>query len=235
MGSGFQFIDIIFFAMVAVFVILRLRSVLGRRMGHEQRDPAKEFPRRPDRAPLEAPKGENDADAAKAEDNVIRLPGRDGQEVPKDTPLGAGLTQIKLADPSFDPADFQEKSKLAFEYIVMAFAEGDTQKLKPLLSKDVFEGFAGAIKSRQAQGHVLTTTLVRVKDAELTEASMNGRVASVTVRYVTEQINVTRDAEGKVVDGDPDRITEAVDIWTYERNTRASDPNWTLVATATPE
>lgn len=234
MGSGFQFIDIIFFAMVAVFVILRLRSVLGRRMGHEQRDAAKRFPRPQDNAPAtDASRGESPADTG--EDNIIRLPGRDGQEVPKDTPLGAGLTQIKLADPGFDPADFQEKSKLAFEYIVMAFAEGDTQKLKPLLSKDVFEGFAGAIKARQEQGHVLTTTLVRIKAAELVEADMNGRTASVTVRYVTEQINVTRDSEGKVVDGDADRITEAVDIWTYERNTRASDPNWMLVATATPE
>jgi predicted lipid-binding transport protein (Tim44 family) len=234
MGNGFQFIDIIFFAMVAVFVILRLRSVLGRRMGHEQRDAAKSFPRPQDRdgAPG-AERAESPADTG--EDNVIRLPGRNGQEVAKDTPLGAGLTQIKLADPDFDPADFQEKAKMAFEYIVMAFAEGDTQKLKPLLSKDVCDGFAGVIKARQEQGHVLTTTLVRIKDAELTEASMNGRTASITVRYVTEQINVTRDGEGKVVDGDPDRITEAVDIWTYERNTRASDPNWTLVATATPE
>jgi predicted lipid-binding transport protein (Tim44 family) len=234
MGNGFQFIDIIFFAMVAVFVILRLRSVLGRRMGHEQRDAAKNFPRPQDRnASEDATRSESPADTG--EDNVIRLPGRNGQQVPKDTPLGAGLTQIKLADANFDPADFQEKAKMAFEYIVMAFAEGDSQKLKPLLSKDVFEGFDAAIRSRAEQGHVLSTTLVRIKDAELAEASMNGRTASITVRYVTEQINVTRDADGKVVDGDPDRITEAVDIWTYEHNTRSSDPNWTLVATATPE
>lgn len=234
MGNGFQFIDIIFFAMVAVFVILRLRSVLGRRMGHEQRDEAKKFPPPQDRGGAEdASRSESPADTG--DDNVIRLPGRNGQQVPKDTPLGAGLTQIKLADANFDPADFQEKAKMAFEYIVMAFAEGDSQKLKPLLSKDVFDGFDAAIKSRAEQGHVLTTTLVRIKDAELAEASMNGRTASITVRYVTEQINVTRDADGKVVEGDPDRITEAVDIWTYERNTRASDPKWTLVATATPE
>lgn len=234
MGNGFQFVDIIFFAMVAVFVILRLRSVLGRRMGHEQRDAAKTFPRPQDRADQQgAPQGESPADTG--EDNVIRLPGRNGQEVAKDTPLGAGLTQIKLADPAFDPADFLEKAKMAFEYIVMAFAEGDTQKLKPLLSKDVFEGFDGVVKARKDAGHVLTTTLVRIKNAELTEAAMNGRVATITLRYVTEQINVTRDGAGNVVDGDPDRITEAVDIWTYERNTRASDPNWTLVATTTPE
>lgn len=226
MGSGFQFIDIIFFALVAVFVILRLRSVLGRRSGHEQQPKsAPDQPRQVDRQPVDK---DND-------DNVVQLPGRDGQAIPKETPLGAGLTQIKLADPNFDAGDFQEKGKAAFEYIVMAFAAGETAQLKPLLSKDVYEGFAAAIKARQEEGLTLTTTLVRIKDAELIEASMNGRIASITVRYLTEQINVTTDAEDKVVDGDPDRITEAVDIWTYERNARASDPNWTLVATETPE
>jgi predicted lipid-binding transport protein (Tim44 family) len=234
MGSGFQFIDIIFFALVAVFVILRLRSVLGRRTGHEQRDAAKPLPRTVERLPHRPP-APGEAPAEQGADNVIRLPGKDGREIPADTPLGAGLTQIKLADPRFDAGDFQEKAKIAFEYIVMAFAAGDTQKLKPLLSKDVYEGFASAIKAREEKGHTLATTLVRIKDAELVEASMNGRTATITVRYVTEQINVTRDREGKVVDGDPDRITEAVDIWSYERNTRAADPNWTLVATETPE
>jgi predicted lipid-binding transport protein (Tim44 family) len=236
MGSGFQFIDIIFFALVAVFVILRLRSVLGRRTGHEQRDAAKPLPRPAERIPHRTPgAGEGSAEEGNDNDNIIRLPGKDGREIAADTPLGAGLTQIKLADPRFDAADFQEKAKTAFEYIVMAFAAGDAQKLKPLLSKDAFEGFAAAIKAREEKGHTLATTLVRIKDAELVEAGMNGRNASVTVRYVTEQINVTRDREGNVVDGDPDRITEAVDIWSYERNTRASDPNWTLVATETPE
>jgi predicted lipid-binding transport protein (Tim44 family) len=228
MGGGFQFIDIVFFALVAVFVILRLRSVLGRRTGHEQ--PPTPFPGRDDRR---VP-GTN---RAPGDDNVVQLPGSEAEaeEVQPETPLGAALTQIKLADPNFDPADFQEKSTAAFEYIVMAFAEGETAKLKPLLSKEVFEGFAGAIKEREEAKQTLSTTLARIKEAEITDASMEGRTASVTVRYVSEQINVTRDAEDKVVDGDPDHFQERVDIWTYERNTRSSDPNWTLVATEMPE
>lgn len=231
MGNGFQFIDIIFFALVAVFIILRLRSVLGRRTGHEQRN-ANPFP---PAGPRGAGPAESPSDTGA--DKVVRLPGSGGesQEVPAETPLGAALTQIKLADPRFDPADFAEKAKAAFEYIVMAFAAGEAAKLKPLLSKDVFDGFASAIDARKEKGETLTTTLVRIKEAEMTEAAMHGRTASVTIRYVTEQINVTRDKDGKVVDGDPDRITEAVDIWTYERNTRSSDPNWILVATETPE
>lgn len=223
MGGGFQFVDIIFFALVAVFVILRLRSVLGRRTGNEQSPPS--FP------------GRGERNAPPGDDNVLRLPGNESEveDEQPETPLGAALTQIKLADSNFDPADFQEKSKAAFEYIVMAFAEGETAKLKPLLSKDVYEGFAAAIKEREEAKQTLTTTLVRIKEAEVTDASMEGRTASVTVRYVSEQINVTRDADDNVVDGDPDHFQERVDVWTYERNTRSSDPNWTLVATETPE
>ncbi len=238
MGNGFQFIDIIFFALVAVFIILRLRSVLGRRTGHEQRD-ANPFP--PRTVNGDARHAESPADTGSnnvGSDNVVRLPGAAGheaREISQSTPLGAGLTQISLADPGFDPADFVEKSKAAFEYIVMAFAAGDTARLKPLLSKDVFEGFAAAIEARAEKGETLETTLVRFKEAELTEAAMRGRTSSVTVRYVTEQVNVTRDKDGKVVDGDPDHITEAVDVWTFERDTRSSDPNWILVATETPE
>lgn len=230
MGNGFQFLDIIFFALVAVFIILRLRSVLGKRTGHEQRN-TQPFPPR-------NVNGEARREAGAEEDNVVRLPGRAGQEpeaVSAETPLGAGLTQIKLADPDFEPADFLEKAKAAFEYIVTAFADGEAAKLKPLLAKDVYDDFAGAIKEREEKGETLETKVIRIKDIEITDAAMNGRTASVTIRYETEEVNVTRDKDGNVVDGSPDHITEAVDIWTYERDTRSSDPNWVLVATETPE
>ena len=165
----------------------------------------------------------------------MHLPGREGQPAAAETPLGAGLTQIKVADPSFEVADFQEKSKAAFEYILQAFAEGDTAKLKPLLTSDVYERFAAAIKEREDKNLTLETNLVRIKDADLIEASMSGRTASITVKYTTEQVNVTLDSEGKVVEGDPDHIADVIDIWTYERNTRASNPNWLLSATETPQ
>lgn len=233
MGSGIPFFDIILLALIAGFVILRLRSVLGKRTGHERPPPAEPFSAR--RAPEKDDRARPEEAEAEAGNNVVRLPGRNGQEIGADTPLGAGLTQIKVADPRFDPADFAEKAKAAFEYIVMNFAEGSAAALKPLLSKEVFEGFSSAIEERERKGEKLETNLVRIKDAEILEAAMSGRTASITVKYTTEQINVTRDKEGNVVDGDPDRITDVVDIWTYERNTRASDPNWVLVATETPQ
>ena len=233
MGSGTPFFDIIILALIAGFVILRLRSVLGKRTGHERPPPVDPFGGRRGAAKEDRPREEEGE--AEAADNVVRLPGRDGEEISPETPLGAGLTQIKVADPHFDPADFIEKAKDAFEYIVMNFAEGNTQALKPLLSKDVFEGFSSAIEDREDKGETLETNLVRVKDAELLEAGMSGRTASITVKYTTEQINVTRDKDGNVVDGDPDRIADVVDICTYERNTRSSDPNWVLVATETSQ
>lgn len=225
MGSGFQFFDIIFFALIAAFVILRLRSVLGKRTGHEQEDPGSFGVDRKAAQPA------NDEGAR--DENVVRFPDQNAPVIDEETPLGAGLTQIKLADPDFDPGDFSEKAKSAFEYIVMSFAEGDTAKLKPLLSKDVFSGFEAAINGRVEREETLATTLVRIKDTEFLEAGMSGRTASVKIKYITEQINVTRDKNSEVIDGDPDRIAEVVDIWTYERDTRSANPNWILVETET--
>lgn len=230
MGGGFQFFDIIFFALVAAFVILRLRSVLGKRTGHEQK-PGDPFGRRrlSDRKDAEARAPDRDED-----ETVVRLPGREGQTIASNTPLGAGLTQIRVADPSFDPADFVEKAKMAFSYIVGAYAAGETEALKPLLAPDVFEGFAGAIRERQQQGHQSVTEVERFRDVTLIEAGMSGRIASITVRYVTDQINVTRDREGQVIEGNPDITLEVTDIWTFERDTGSSDPNWILMATDVP-
>lgn len=217
------YLDIIFFAMVAGFLILRLRSVLGRRTGNENPERwTSRQPRKP--APGELP------------ENVTRLPNR---TVPADagvesTPLQAGLTQIQLADPGFDPAQFVEGARAAFEMIVTAYAQGDTATLRPLLSDEVYENFAKAIRARQQAKQTLETTLVGIKSADLVEARMDGRTALVTVKFVSEQINVTRDEAGAVVDGDPSHVTSVTDLWTFARNTRSRDPNWLLVATADP-
>lgn len=225
MNEGFQFLDIIFFAMVAAFILLRLRSVLGRRTGHERR-PADALARRR---------------ADPGEDNVIRLPDAEaageGESAEDDfadvtdEALAAGLTQIKIADPSFTRAHFLEGARAAFEMIISAFAAADTRALRPLLADETYARFAQNIEDRLAAGHTLETVLVSIDSADIVEAGMNGRTAFVTVRFVSHQINVTRDADGAVVEGDPRTPVEVVDIWTFERNTRSRDPNWRLVAT----
>ncbi|MFQ5466971.1 MAG: Tim44/TimA family putative adaptor protein, partial [Kiloniellaceae bacterium] len=143
----------------------------------------------------------------------------------------AGLTQIKLADKSFDEAEFLGGARGAFEMVIAAFADGDTKALRPLLSNDVFDDFAGAIAERKEAEQTLETTLVGFTSVDLIDAEVQGRTAFVTVKFVTEQINVLRDKDGTVVDGDSSHVTSITDIWTFARNTRSRDPNWTLVAT----
>ena len=226
-GDGLAFFDIIFFALVAGFLILRLRSVLGRRTGNETRE--RWTPRLPPRGPA-AP----GPAAAAPSDKVTVLPPRPAQPAPAPvgSPLEAALAQIRQADPNFEPQHFAEGARAAFEMIVGAFAQGDTATLRPLLSPEVFDNFAAAIKGRQDAKQTLETTLIGIKSADILEARMEGRTAFVTMKFVSEQVNVTRNAGGEIVDGDPNRVAAVTDVWTFARNTRSSDPNWALVQTS---
>lgn len=223
MSNGFPFIDIIFFACVALFIAFRLRSVLGRRTGHE---------RQPDRQqPANSPYTAPDAD------NVVSLPDREGDaeaafEHVEEGQLRDGLTAIRRADPHFDLEQFLGGARMAFEMIVDAFARGDKDALRPLLADEVFAGFAQAIDDREAAGETLETTVDQVKIAEAVDASMQGTFAHVTVRFVSDQINVTRGSDGDVVDGDPTQRAEIVDLWTFRRDTAIDDPNWELASTS---
>ena len=221
MNEGFQFLDIILFAMIAAFLVLRLRSVLGRRTGHQSRPPDN-MTQKP-----------QDSDA---EGNVIELSDRTGTEQEADPaieqdPLVAGINQIRAADNSFEPQEFVNGARGAFEMIVHAFATGDTGTLRALLNDEVMENFQQAIQSRLEAAETLETTVIGIKTAEILEASMTGRNAIVTLKFVSEQVNVTRDTEGNVIEGDPNQVTDVTDIWSFSRNTRARDPNWKLVET----
>jgi predicted lipid-binding transport protein (Tim44 family) len=218
MGDGYQIIDILLFAAIAGFLVLRLRSVLGRRTGLEQRrDPFTPPPAAPQIVPppVSPPRAAN------------------GSAAP---PLAApsGIAAIAAGDPSFAEESFLRGARGAFEIIVNAFAAGDTAALKPLLSKDVFDRFAEAIEARRAANETLQTTLVSIKSAEIFEATVEGGTALVTVKFVSDQTNVTRTGDAKIVEGEADRVVEHVDFWTFARPVKARDPNWTLVATHSP-
>jgi len=224
MSGGFGFLDIILFAMLAAFLIYRLRSVLGKRTGHQQKR-ADPFARAKDARET-------------ASDNVISLPDRTpadaGDEPAPDTPLAAGLTQIKIADPSFDTKTFLEGAQTAFEMVVNAFAAGDGKTLNMLLSKEVYENFASAIRARELANHSQETTLAGIKGVDILEAEMRGTEAVITIKFVSDQINATIDENGEVVDGDRNAVVEVTDIWTFARDTKSSDPNWKLIATRSP-
>lgn len=229
MDGGFQFFDIIILAMIAGFLVLRLRRVLGRRDGHFP-DPFQDHDKR---------QMDQNADQD-GDDNVVRLPDRSTDTgAPLDEPamadvndpLSAGITQIRVADPSFDPREFVEGSKIAFEMVLNAFSAGDRKTLKNLLSPDVFANFDEAITEREKAGEKLEDTLVGIRNAQIVEAAMDGRNAVVTVKFVSEQISSLKDAEGHVLEGNPNEVIDVTDIWTFTRDTRSGDPNWTLIGT----
>lgn len=221
MNDDLHFIDIVFFAMVAAFLILRLRSVLGRRTGNER--PPRDW-------------GAKGGPAA-TPDNVIDLASarKPASEPIPEGPAAAGLMDIRAADPGFSVADFLSGSKAAFAMVVEAYARGEKKVLRPLLSDDVYGGFAAAIDSREQAGEVLDTELIGIRAATIVAARMNGSMAEVTVRFRSDQVNLIKDSEGRIVEGDPERVAEVIDEWTFARDTRSADPNWHLVATRAPE
>ena len=232
MGNGFQFIDIIFFALIAAFLVLRLRSVLGRRDGFKgQGDGGRD---------LFGLRRGREAD----NENVIPLPERDesgafeeivngeAEEVPEEgNSLAAGLAQIQRADPTFDHEEFLVGARTAFEMIISAFASGDTETLEHLLSRDVYGNFADAISRREEASESLETVVTAIRASDIVEVYMDGSTANITIKFVSDQINLTRDDEGRIKEGDPETPSEVVDFWTFARNMRSRDPNWTLVAT----
>ncbi|MFM9859913.1 Tim44/TimA family putative adaptor protein [Pseudoxanthobacter sp. M-2] len=236
MNELFDIYNIIFLVL-AVAVFLRLRSVLGRRTGNE-------------RQPVDPYQARDNADASGATrpDNVVSLPSakqpgelsseqsaeaaeRIARIAPAGSSLNEQLTAIVASDPSFDPEHFVTGARAAYEMIVTAFAEGDRKNLKPLLSREVFEGFDTAIADRESRGEKVESTFVGIEKAEIVDASLKGPTAHVTVRFRSELISLTRGRDGTVVEGDANKVVEVVDIWTFARDISSRDPNWKLVAT----
>lgn len=226
------------FLVLAVVIFLRLRNVLGRRTGNE-RQPYD---------PYTSSDAKTNGGATAAQDAVVRLPrGRGAAESdakrkadiddqlkdfgPKTGALRKGLSAIMQADQSFDPPQFLDGAKAAYEMIVMAFAEGDKRNLRQLLSEDVYEGFTTAISEREERGDQVETRFVGIDRADLIEAELKNRIAQVTVKFVSQLITATRDKDETVIDGDPTKVREVTDIWTFARDVTSRDPNWKLVAT----
>ena len=228
MGS-FDFVTL-FFLVAAVIIFIQLRSVLGRRTGSE-------------RPPVDPYSKRETAEGPEAAGKVVQLPRRDGGQdgpatyaaidafTPAGTPLNDGLRRIADADASFDPNEFVNGAKMAYEMIVMAFADGDRKTLKGLLSREVYDGFDAAITEREAKGEVLKSTFVGIEKAEIIHAEAKDSEANVTVRIISQLISATYDKAGTVVDGDSEAVSEVDDLWTFARDTRSRDPNWKLIAT----
>ena len=226
------------FLVLAVVIFIRLRSVLGRRTGNERPpyDPytrADTKPDTPDGNVVALPRGRSGpapvdtTNGPSQEDIEERLE----RFAKKDSPLRKSLTALIKADPAFDPGEFLDGAKAAYEMIVTAFAEGDEKTLGQLLGEDVLDGFTRAIEEREQRGETLHSTLVGIDKADIIEAELKDHEAFVTVKFVSELISVTRDVGGDVVEGDPKKVREVTDIWTFSRDVSSHNPNWKLVAT----
>jgi predicted lipid-binding transport protein (Tim44 family) len=224
----------IIFLVLAVFIFLRLRSVLGQRTGRK----------RPPYDPYSA----RDTVRGATNDNVVRVPG--GSADPTPTPAEAvnpaerwkgiaepgssvatGLDAIAGEDKSFNGEHFVSGARTAYEMIVLAYAQGDRRTLRNLLSREVYEGFEAAIRERESKGETVESRFVAIDKSDITAAELRSRMAQITVRFVSQLISVTRDKASNVIEGNPEKVTDVTDVWMFARDLSSRDPNWKLVAT----
>jgi predicted lipid-binding transport protein (Tim44 family) len=235
MRDVFDIYTIIFLAL-AVFIFLRLRSVLGQRTGRE-RPPYDPYSREPARPATEkvVPLPNRAAEAAVPKPLDTAEPVEPGARwkgiAEPGSAVATGLDALVASDPSFDPKHFLTGARAAYEMIVTAFAEGDRRSLRNLLSREVYDGFDGAIAEREKRGDKVETRFVSIDKAEITAVEMRNRNAHVTVRFLSKLITATRDKNGNVIEGSADSVTDVTDVWTFARDVSSRDPNWKLVAT----
>ncbi len=232
-------ITTVIFAILAVFVVWKLRSVLGTRTGTEK-PPQDPFNREPRQSTVR--------DAGSDDGNVVRLPGAAATpdspaadaEPGKDRWAGiaepgsnvwSGLDAVAAAEPGFSPKQFIQGAKSAYEMIVLAFASGDRVTLRNLLAKDVFDSFSQAISDREARSEKVETTFVSIDKSSIEDITTRGKTAQISVKFQSKLITATRDAAGVIIDGNAEKVVDMIDVWTFARDLGDRDPNWKLLAT----
>jgi len=211
--------EIVLLAMIAAVILFRLYTVLGRRTGHEP-PPQDSF--------RLSPPGKVPA----VGDKTLPAPARPALIAASSDPLSRALEEIHAADRKFNIDEFLAGARHAYEEIVTAFASGNRTTLKPLLSKEVYAAFDSVIVARESNKQKVTFTFVGFKDVKAIHAAMKGRVADITVSFTSQSVSATHDANDAMIDGDSKSVREVTDIWSFERDTRSNDPNWTVVATS---
>jgi predicted lipid-binding transport protein (Tim44 family) len=227
----------IIFLALAVFIFLRLRSVLGRRTGRE----------RPPYDPYSA----QDVVRSPASDKVVKLPQRPAEAASRPVEaapqpaerwkgiadsgsvVATGLDAIAAADSAFDAQHFVTGARAAYEMVVSAFAAGDRRQLRGLLSREVYDGFDAHIGEREARGETVESKFVSIDQSTISAAELRGRTAQITVRFVSKLVSATRDRSGAVIDGNAEKVTDVTDVWTFARDVSSRDPNWKVIATET--
>jgi len=214
-------IQIIVLAAIALFLVLRLRNVLGTRDGFENTD-RKHVP-----ADMAAPTGPQPDRVDSSADEDIP------DDVRRGSPVYSALLEMKMAEPGFSVMRFLQGARGAYEMIIMGFERGNLDEVEEFLSPEVRQGFADAIAARAASGLTVEAEFIGVRDIRITDASFDPveRIAEITVTVTGELVSTVRNAEGEIVEGDPSRTRRQTDIFTFERRMGQSDPNWILVST----
>lgn len=218
MGIAVPFVDILIFAIIAIFLGLRLRNILGSRDGYEQSP--EEMGQR--QAMQQMP--DNDDVSDEGAKKVVPI---------RPTALsGSGISAIKKADPSFQEDQFMQGAASAFAMVLTAFAEGDLSQLRRLLGYDLFNEFSDAIRDRNAENESLSLVIDEIEDVQILDGEMADGIASVTVRFVSKQTRRLFDGDGNEIVDDASLNEAVIDVWTFERDTQIADPNWKLVETS---
>lgn len=211
-------IEIVILALFAAFLGYRLYSVLGRRAEHEEESIPNRFDPSANQQPTSLPAG---ATISPVPARTVTLEGL----MPA---VERGIREIASADSKFDLPIFMDGAKAAYEMVLEAFWTGDRETLRDLCDDDVFESFSGAIDAREKAGEKLDSSLIRIEESRIHSASLDGRLARISILFVADIASVTRDKDGNVVAGSLDDAIESRDVWTFSRNTSSRDPNWVL-------
>ena len=215
--------DLFIYIIIAVVLVIWLRNTLGTRHGDEKTRPnpyAQDNTK--SESPITAPLVERDGDSEKNPSAYFTF---------ENTSAKSGIEDIAKKDRFFDARNFTQNAKDAFSIIVEAFAEGDKETLSDLLSPSVYKAFASAIDVREKAGERVETEIHAVLKADVVEAGVKGNIAQITFRIFAEETMVTYDADGEIIAGHPDHITEMADLWTFGRDVKSKDPTWTVLAT----
>ncbi len=213
---GFAFFDIIFFGIIAVILFFRLRDALGTRTGTEKKRP-----------PIF-----NTLEKQQDTDNKVETLYPNNPTHQDDiSGINSTLTKISLQDQNFTPENFLYGAKLAFEFIVEKFAEGDKKAIEPLLSPELMDAFETVIDERANKNHTATTEILNVKKAEIQDAFTKDGNAFITTLFIADETRYIKNKDGDLISGDPNLVTETKDVWTFSRPLNSQDPNWILVET----
>lgn len=218
---GSQMVQIIILAAIALFLVLRLRSVLGTREGFEKPPEVS--------GPVQSrgrDRGFEVIEGGGADPDIADFTDPDG-------PAGKALAAMKRVDPEFSVAEFTHGARQAYEMIVMAYENGDLETLEQFLSPEVYKPFAEAIAARREKGYTVEASFVGIREVSLVDAHYDARAdeGDITMRFTGELTSVVRDAEGRIVEGDPNEIKQQRDVWTFTRHMGSDDPNWKLTGT----